>query len=194
MRYSSGFVSTRAQSLFCRVNPAPLPPGFCTVDADRTAEQALWRIKNGDAVPAPKTLAHFSSPFLSQSSERQSAAESSQQTRRGDGGSAVAPLAGARVRPEPRAAQSSGTTVVPFGPSFRAGASGDPGGQRRRRLGGLLAVASRARSRRAPIGHSAYTGTLTASPSPSPSIAPATAHKGTTGRTRVLLIIVFVVH
>ena len=32
----------------------------------------------------------------------------------GDGGAAVAPLAGARVRPEPRAAPSSGTSVVPF--------------------------------------------------------------------------------
>jgi len=67
--------------------------------------------------------------------------------------------------------------------SGRGRAEGDrPGGRRRRRLGGLLAVASRARSRRAPIGHSAYTGTLTASPSPSPSIVPATAHKGATGR------------
>ena len=83
------------------------------------AEKALWRIKNGDTTSAPKTLAHFSSPFLSQSSERQSAVESSQQTRCGDGGSAIAPLAGARVRPEPRAAPSSGTTVVPFGPSLR---------------------------------------------------------------------------
>ena len=65
--------------------------------------------------------------------------------------------------------------------SRRGRAEGDrPGGRWRRRLGGLLAVASRARSWRAPIGHSAYTGTLTASPSP--SIAPATAHKGATGR------------
>jgi hypothetical protein len=34
---------------------------------------------------------------------------------RRDGGAAVAPLAGARVWPEPRAALSSGTSVVPFG-------------------------------------------------------------------------------
>ena len=38
----------------------------------------------------------------------------------GDGGAAVAPLAGARVRPEPRAAPSSGTSVVPFGGPVRA--------------------------------------------------------------------------
>ena len=38
----------------------------------------------------------------------------------GDGGAAVAPLAGARVRPEPRAAPSSGTSVVPFGGAVRA--------------------------------------------------------------------------
>jgi len=45
---------------------------------------------------------------------------------RRDGGAAVAPLAGARVRPEPRAALSSGTSVVPFGGRARAlrGASG----------------------------------------------------------------------
>jgi len=46
----------------------------------------------------------------------------------GDGGAAVAPLAGARVRPEPRAAPSSGTSVVPFGGPVRARAQ-------RRRLG-----------------------------------------------------------
>jgi hypothetical protein len=34
-------------------------------------------------------------------------------------GATVAPLAGARVRPEPRAVPSSGTKVVPFGPSPR---------------------------------------------------------------------------
>ena len=32
----------------------------------------------------------------------------------GDGGAAVVPLAGARVRPKPRAAPSSGTVVVPW--------------------------------------------------------------------------------
>jgi len=67
--------------------------------------------------------------------------------------------------------------------SRRGRAEGNrPGGRWRRRFGGLLAVASRAQSRRSPIGHLAYTGTLTASPSP--SIAPATAHKGATGTPR----------
>jgi len=38
----------------------------------------------------------------------------------GDGGAAVAPLAGARVWQEPRTAPSSGTSVVPFGGPVRA--------------------------------------------------------------------------
>ena len=38
----------------------------------------------------------------------------------GGGGTAVAPLAGARVRPEPRTAPSSGPSVVPFGARARA--------------------------------------------------------------------------
>ena len=46
-----------------------------------------------------------------------------------DGGVAVVPLAGARVRPDPRAAPSSGTSVVPFGARACA-LRGAPGGVR----------------------------------------------------------------
>lgn len=45
----------------------------------------------------------------------------------GDGGTAVVPLAGARVRPEPRAAPSSGTAVVPFWAEHARATSGTAG-------------------------------------------------------------------
>ena len=64
------------------------------------------------------------------------------------GGATMAPLAGACVRPEPRAAPSSGTSVVPFGTRAHA-LRGAPGGVRgvmepvpRRRAGTVVSTTS----------------------------------------------------
>jgi hypothetical protein len=56
-------------------------------------------------------------PFYSLSSPLSAPQPNERQT--GGGGATTAPLAGARVRPEPRAAPSRGTVMVPFGPSRR---------------------------------------------------------------------------
>ena len=81
------------------------------------------RRRHGRAVVARPRAQSFSPPLLSLAF---APSRGGHEPRRpwmageGGGGAAVAPLAGARVRPEPRAAPLSGTSVVPFGGPVRA--------------------------------------------------------------------------
>ena len=86
------------------------------VDLHPTVEHPFWKIKTPAAAP-PDTLAPTSSlPFSVFATPESRRSRTRERMRQGGGGAAVAPFAGAHVRPEPRATPSSDTAVVPFAP------------------------------------------------------------------------------